>query len=213
MSSRKNAGRRDMRKKRARRVTSNVLAMFDQLQIEEFKEAFSMIDRDQDGFIEKADLRDLLTSLGKNPTEEYLEAMMSEAPGPINFTMFLTMFAERMKVTDPKEVIKNAFGCFDEKNTGVINEDWLRELLTTTGDRLTDEEVDELFRVAPIKNGLLDYNEFTRILKNSAADKDEATSSKPNAEKDKDEATSSKANAEKDKDEAASSKANAEKEQ
>uniref|UniRef100_A0A182NQ47 EF-hand domain-containing protein n=1 Tax=Anopheles dirus TaxID=7168 RepID=A0A182NQ47_9DIPT len=194
MSSRKNAGRRDMRKNAP--VTSDVIAMFDQLQIEEFKKAFSMIDRDQDGFIEKADLRDLLTSLGKNPTEECLEGMMNEAPGSINFTMFVTMFAERMKV--PKEVIKNAFGCFDDQNAGVINEDRLRELLTTKGDRLTDEEVDELFRVAPIKNGLLDYNKFTRILKNSAADKDEATSSKANAEKDKDEATSSKANAEKE---------------
>uniref|UniRef100_A0A182NQ46 EF-hand domain-containing protein n=1 Tax=Anopheles dirus TaxID=7168 RepID=A0A182NQ46_9DIPT len=182
MSSRKNAGRRDMKKKRARHATSNVLAMYDQAQIAQFKEAFNMIDQNRDGFIEKDDLHDILTSLGKNPTEEYLEAMMNEAPGPINFTMFLTLFAERMKVTDPEEVIKNAFGCFDEKNAGVINEDWLRELLTTTGDRLTDEEVDELFRVAPIKNGLIDYNEFTRILKNGAADKDEATSSNANAE-------------------------------
>ena len=42
----------------------------------------------------------------KDPTEEYLESMMSEAPGPINFTMFLTMFGERLQGTDPEEVIK-----------------------------------------------------------------------------------------------------------
>ena len=40
-----------------------------------------------------------------------------------------------MQGTDPEDVIKNAFGCFDEDNVGVIHEDKLRELLTTIGDR------------------------------------------------------------------------------
>lgn len=40
-------------KKRAQRATSNVFAMFDQNQIQEFKEAFYMIDQDKDGFITK----------------------------------------------------------------------------------------------------------------------------------------------------------------
>ena len=44
--------------------------------------------------------------------------MMNEAPGPINFTMFLTMFGEKLNGTDPEDVIKNAFACFDEDNTG-----------------------------------------------------------------------------------------------
>jgi len=55
---------------------------------------------------------------GKNPTDQELEAMMNEAPGPINFTMFLTMFGEKLNGTDPEDVIKNAFACFDEDNKG-----------------------------------------------------------------------------------------------
>lgn len=50
------------------------------------------------------------SAAGKNPTEDYLEGMMNEAPGPINFTMFLTLFGERLQGTDPEDVIKNAFG-------------------------------------------------------------------------------------------------------
>ena len=38
-------------------------------------------------------------------------------------------------------MIKNAFGCFDEDNVGLVHEDRLRELLTTIGDRFTDDEV------------------------------------------------------------------------
>lgn len=56
--------------------------------------------------------------IGKNPTDEYLDAMMNEAPGPINFTMFLTMFGEKLNGTDPEDVIRNAFACFDEEATG-----------------------------------------------------------------------------------------------
>lgn len=35
-------------------------------------------------------------SLGQSPTDELLEDMVSEAPGSINFTMFLTMFGEKL---------------------------------------------------------------------------------------------------------------------
>lgn len=59
-------------------------------------------------------------------------------------------------------------------STGVIQEEYLRELLTTMGDRFTDEEVDELFREAPIdKKGNFNYVAFTRILKHGAKDKDD----------------------------------------
>lgn len=157
-------------KKRAQRATSNVFAMFDQAQIQEFKEAFNMIDQNHDGFIDKEDLHDMLASLGKNPTDQELDAMMNEAPGPINFTMFLTMFGEKLNGTDPEDVIKNAFACFDDENKGVINEDRLRELLTTMGDRFKDSEVDEMYQEAPIKSGNFDYIEFTRILKHGKKD-------------------------------------------
>lgn len=65
---------------------------------------------------------------GKNPSDEYLEAMMTEAPGPINFTMFLTMFGEKLNGTDPEDVIRNAFACFDEEGTGKVFRERFREL-------------------------------------------------------------------------------------
>ncbi|KAL4692730.1 hypothetical protein H8959_016540 [Pygathrix nigripes] len=90
--------------------------MFEQSQIQEFKEAFT-IDQNRDGFINKEDLHDI---------------------------------------------------------TGTIQEDDLRELLTTMGDQFTDEEVDELYREAPIdKKGNFNYIEFTSILKHGVKDKDD----------------------------------------
>ena len=51
---------------------------------------------------------------------------------------------------------------------GRINEERLKELLMTMGDRFSEEQVDEMFREAPIKEGLFDYLEFTRIIKHGA---------------------------------------------
>lgn len=161
-------------KKRAQRATSNVFAMFGQDQIQEFKEAFNMIDQNRDGFVDKEDLHDMLASLGKDPTDQYLDEMMAEAPGPINFTMFLTMFGEKLNGTDPEDVIRNAFACFDDSNTGKLNEDYLRELLTTMGDRFTEDQVEDMFREAPIDNqtGDFDYKQFVKILKHGKKDPD-----------------------------------------
>ena len=122
-------------KKRAQRATSNVFAMFEQSQIQEFKEAFNMIDQNRDGFIDADDLKDMFASLGKDVKDDYVEDMLSEASGAINFTMFLTLFGEKMNGTDPEDVIRNAFACFDEEGSGKVDEDKLVNLLQSVGDR------------------------------------------------------------------------------
>lgn len=81
-----------------------------------------MIDSTKDGVIDKHDLEDIFISLGKSPNDEYLNDMLSQAPGQINFTMFLTLFGEKMMGCDPEETILNAFACFDPEGTGMCNE-------------------------------------------------------------------------------------------
>jgi Ca2+-binding EF-hand superfamily protein len=92
--------------------------------------------------------------------------MIAEAPGSINFTMFLTLMGDKLSGTDPEAEILAAFECFDEKKAGLIDAESLREHLTTMGDRFTDEEVDIMFKGAPVdKNGMFNYREFVRVLK------------------------------------------------
>uniref|UniRef100_A0A2K6B1Q6 Myosin light chain 10 n=1 Tax=Macaca nemestrina TaxID=9545 RepID=A0A2K6B1Q6_MACNE len=116
--------------------------MFDQSQIQEFKEAFTIMDQNRDGFIDKEDLRDTFAALGRiNVKNEELEAMVKEAPGPINFTVFLTMFGEKLKGTDPEETILHAFKVFDTEGKGFVKADVIKEKLMTQADRFSEEEV------------------------------------------------------------------------
>uniref|UniRef100_A0A3P8T0J5 Myosin light chain, phosphorylatable, fast skeletal muscle b n=1 Tax=Amphiprion percula TaxID=161767 RepID=A0A3P8T0J5_AMPPE len=101
--------------------SSNVFSMFEQSQIQEYKEAFTIIDQNRDGIISKDDLRDVLATMGQlNVKNEELEAMVKEASGPINFTVFLTMFGEKLKGADPEDVIVSAFKVLDPEGTGLI---------------------------------------------------------------------------------------------
>lgn len=129
-------------------ATSKVSTTCGQAQIQESKEVFSMTDQNQDGYTDKVDLCDRLVSLGRNLTDAQLGAVKNQAPGPVNFTMSLTMSREKLDSTDPEVVIQNAFACSDEEATGTIQEDHLQELLTTVEDRFKDKEVDELYREA-----------------------------------------------------------------
>ena len=170
MSSKKGKGKT---KKKAQRAASNVFAMFDQQTIQEFKEAFNMIDVGRDGFIDKSDLNETFINLGKMATDDYLEGMIKEAPGPMNFTVFLTLFGDRLNGTDPEDVIRNAFGCFDEAGTGKIAESKLKDMLMQTGDRFTEEEVEEMFNNAPMdRQGNLLYADFCKTIKGSSKEED-----------------------------------------
>ena len=79
-----------------------------------------MIDANKDQLIDQTDLSEIYASLGKNPSDKELDDMIKMAPGPINFTMFLTMFGEKLMGTDPEDVIKNAFQCFDDNGDGKL---------------------------------------------------------------------------------------------
>jgi len=117
--------------KKAKKNASNVFSMFEPSQIQEFKEAFGMIDANRDGFIDKEDLIATYESLGVTNVESSrldemikvsepmsdrkwlmshdwkieINEIFKEAPANINFTVFLNMLADKLHGTDSEEVI------------------------------------------------------------------------------------------------------------
>jgi myosin regulatory light chain 12 len=52
-------------KSRARREPSGVFSLFKAPQIQQFKEAFQLIDHDKDGWVNEQDLKEIFASLGE----------------------------------------------------------------------------------------------------------------------------------------------------
>ncbi|KAF8039671.1 hypothetical protein BT93_B2014 [Corymbia citriodora subsp. variegata] len=146
--------------------------MADQLtdeQISEFKEAFSLFDKDGDGCITTKELGTVMRSLGQNPTEAELQDMINEVDadgnGTIDFPEFLNLMARKMKDTDSEEELKEAFRVFDKDQNGFISAAELRHVMTNLGEKLTDEEVDEMIREADVDgDGQINYEEFVRVM-------------------------------------------------
>ena len=113
---------------------------------------WSVFDKDGDGTITTKELGTVMRSLGQNPTEAELQDMINEVDadgnGTIDFPEFLTMMARKMKDTDSEEEIKEAFKVFDKDGNGFISAAELRHVMTNLGEKLTDEEVDEMIREA-----------------------------------------------------------------
>ena len=159
-------------KKKKNRSTSNVFSQFEQQQIQEFKEAFQMIDNDRNGIIDVNDLRATYASLGvRNIDQADLENMVSEAGAPINFTIFLSMLADKLHGTDPEDVILKAFKIFDHENKGHVDKDILATVLMTNADRFTQEEMNQLYSICePNDQGLLDYKALCYTLTHGSAE-------------------------------------------
>ena len=67
--------------KKTKKNASNVFSMFEPSQIQEFKEAFGMIDANRDGFIDKEDLIATYASLGvTNVESSRLDEMIKVSP-------------------------------------------------------------------------------------------------------------------------------------
>ncbi|XP_059439246.1 calmodulin-like protein 8 [Corylus avellana] len=138
-------------------------------QIAEFQEAFCLLDKDGDGCITIEELATAIKSLNQNPTEEELRSMIKEVDadgnGTIEFGEFLNLMARKMKESDAEKELKEAFKVFDKDQDGYISPNELRHVMINLGERLTDEEVDQMIREADLDgDGLVNYEEFVRMM-------------------------------------------------
>ena len=89
----------------------------------------------------------------------------ADGNGTIDFPEFLSLMARKMKDTDTEEELIEAFKVFDRDGNGLISAAELRHVMTNLGEKLTDEEVDEMIREADIDgDGHINYEEFVRMM-------------------------------------------------
>ena len=86
--------------------------------------------------------------------------IQSSGSGTIEFPEFLTMMARKLKDgQESNEELQMAFRVFDKDGSGKISAAELRHVMTNLGEKLTDEEVDEMMREADINgDGEIEYD-------------------------------------------------------
>lgn len=140
----------------------------------EFKDAFSLFDQVGDGKVEKAQVPNILRSVGLNPTkhdvERVMETLKSRKDKRIEFEVFLSVYVSLAKkqTGSPEEFIQ-ALRNFDRDLNGKISAAELRRMLTALGDRLTEEQANTIVGLYE-KKGYVDYEKLVyEVMSNNPA--------------------------------------------
>merc|ERR1711953_186086 len=141
--------------KKSQEECSNVFALFSQRQIQEFKEAFGIMDADKDDLLSSSDLVAAFGAHGKSIGSGDAQAMLDEVDGPMNFTQMVTLFATKMAGgSDDDDVILASFEAFEID--GKIDAETFRAQLMTFGNKFSASEVDDAFAEFKIDDGQID---------------------------------------------------------
>ncbi|XP_077967186.1 uncharacterized protein LOC120342961 [Styela clava] len=114
-----------------------------------FKEAFNSFVKEEGGPIQVEQAGDVLRKMGLTPTleeiEEYKLEIDPQYMGDISYETMLDLYAKLVKPPhELEDEIAKAFRILDKDKNGFIDATELRNTLTTIGEALTEDEVDEM---------------------------------------------------------------------
>lgn len=138
-------------------------------QLTTLRRKFHSFDQNGDGRLSVSELGNVLRSLGLNPTEcEIKEAMQAadiNGNGYIDSDEYISLLKSYLK--DRSEIereLKTAFKLFS-KGTGELKLNQLKKALIHLGEKLTEEDVEELFdEMDANEDGVIDIDEFVSRL-------------------------------------------------
>jgi len=110
-----------------------------------------------------------MRALGHNPKEADVARLLPEnveKDGRIPFETFLPMLQDisQKLIKDSAEHFVEGFAQFDTEANGFMSSFELRLMLTGRGERLNDEEFDELVSGFEDNQGNVDYGKFIRMV-------------------------------------------------
>ncbi|CAF5199694.1 unnamed protein product, partial [Rotaria magnacalcarata] len=139
----------------------------------ELKEAFALFDRLGGGVISIQDLAFVIRSIGYQTTPSELESMIREVDrddnGLIDFDEFKQMMISkgdsRFEMFND-ELLNETFRIFDKNGNGFISEMEIRSVMNNLGEKLTDDELNDMIREADLDgNRQVDYAEFSALVR------------------------------------------------
>ncbi|EFB28842.1 hypothetical protein PANDA_004078, partial [Ailuropoda melanoleuca] len=149
---------------------SKVVIEFNKDQLEEFKEAFELFDRVGDGKILYGQCGDVMRALGQNPTNAEVLKVLGNPKSDelksrrVDFETFLPMLQAVAKNRDQGtyEDYLEGLRVFDKEGNGKVMGAELRHVLTTLGERMTEEEVETVLAGHEDSNGCINYEAFLK---------------------------------------------------
>jgi len=130
----------------------------------EWKETWYLFDDRKTDKVSRADFIHIIRSLGRKHTEQEITDITKHMSDPVTLSEFLEYM--RKPYTGPTEDdLLTALRAFDGNNSGYLRQSELVSLLTTLGEKMSEEEVQLVMKdVKTDHEGRINIEEFARYL-------------------------------------------------
>ena len=142
---------------------------FTKEQIREFNDAFSMFDTKDLGYIEASEIREMLKTIGYNPTDDNLEKLTiivdEDNNSKIEFHEFINIIASLESDEKHQKEAEDAFNAFDYMGKGFIPSEDISAAIMFIMEKMTQAEKDAVvhhFKLKP--NRKVYFAEFKEML-------------------------------------------------
>lgn len=141
-------------------------------EMDELRDNFGLYDSVGDGKVESSSVGQVLRSVGLNPTQAEVNKVLNEIDPKGNkrisfeeFVPVMMSFRSR-KHKYGQDVFIDSLRVFDTDNSGTISSGELRHVLTGLGEKLRDEDVDQLIQGFEDNQGQINYEDFVKNVMN-----------------------------------------------
>lgn len=134
------------------------------------RDLFMKFDADRTGTVPFETVDEILRTAARVVTDPELKKSLKnpDAAGrekKMQFADFMELVTKKTRAFNPITDLHDAFRVFDRDGHGFITTAELRHVVTSLGERMTDDEADELIREAdPKTEGHIDYEEFIKTI-------------------------------------------------
>ena len=140
--------------------------------MKEFGTAFELYDKNNTNYLNKTEALCAFNCLGYNFTEEEVNKVFEEYGTNVNlsenmlsYNGFVTFLGRRVKEIDLEDELIECFENFDQDKDGVITKLELKYLLLSLGEKLENEEIDEIVKeIDTSGEGKINYKDFVRLM-------------------------------------------------
>ncbi|ESN94405.1 hypothetical protein HELRODRAFT_69120, partial [Helobdella robusta] len=131
--------------------------------VSELREAFMLFDYNKSGKIASRDVGPVIRSVGLKPSEAEVQEIaqeISQTGGEVDLSTLIQLISKIVSnpPTEKSDELCEVFKSYDKENNGQLSIAEVKHLLTSVGEKLTDDEADELLKMTGcVHNGKVNY--------------------------------------------------------